>query len=284
MSLPTSAALTPLAAITRVSPTVVRILGLNPGPFTLQGSNIYLVNTRVLVDTGAGEREFPALISPLLVPPTQPPEPLTVIATHSHPDHVGGVHQIAEMCRQSGRPVRFMKRLGPDDAEHGLIPWQPLQDGDIVDGLRVVTTPGHTVDHICLWHEKEQLLFSGDCVLGQGTAVFNDLRTYLSSLEKLLAQFPTLSTILPGHGPVIEDGRKRILSYISHRRQREEEVLAQLPATVDAMAEALYPDVKGAVRDAAKRGILMHIKKLEEEGRAELGSDGLHYKKEAPPL
>ncbi|KAJ3157102.1 Beta-lactamase-like protein 2 [Geranomyces variabilis] len=279
MALPTSATLASLAAISHVAPTVVRILGLNPGPFTLNGTNCYLVSSRVLIDTGAGERDFPALIAPFILPRQSVPEPLTVICTHNHPDHMGGNQQIAEMCRQSGRPVRFMKLPGPDDAQDG-IQWLPLKDGDVVDGVRVIATPGHTPDHICLWYETDKVLFSGDCILGQGTAVFSDLRTYMASLAKLLEQFPTLSVILPGHGPTIENGRERISAYIAHRRQREEEVLARLPATVDALAAALYPDIKGSVKDAAKRGIVMHIKKLEEDGRVELGSDGLHYIKE----
>lgn len=81
-----------------------------------------------------------------------------------------------------------------------------LTDGQeiIVDGakVKVIHTPGHTTDHCILYLDDVEAVFSGDCILGEGTAVFEDLHDYMRSLEQILAIQPAV--IYPGHGNIIQ--------------------------------------------------------------------------------
>lgn len=62
-------------------------------------------------------------------------------------------------------------------------------------------TPGHTTDHVVLVLHEDNSLFSADCILGEGSTVFEDLYEYTKSLQAIQDAKP--SVIYPGHGNII---------------------------------------------------------------------------------
>ena len=66
--------------------------------------------------------------------------------------------------------------------------------------LRVLHTPGHTEDSICLFLKEENSVFSGDTILGGSSGEFIDYSHYIKSLERLKEL--GAERVYPGHGQV----------------------------------------------------------------------------------
>lgn len=267
-------ALPALPNIAVLSPLVTRIMGQNPGPFCLQGTNTYLVGSpsqrdRILIDTGEGFESYATLLHNYLK--TTRFRLSAIVVTHWHPDHVKGVPSILAGLDYS---PSVYKVLNPEkDEPHQK--YTPLKDGDKLNtagvSLDVLHTPGHAKDHVCLWLDEEKCLFTADNVLGHGTTVFEDYHAYLTSLRRMLA-LPSLGRLYPGHGQLVDDGPAKITEYIEHRLEREQQVIEamqSLAQPVESMqltkiiyGESQHPKLYAA----ADRGVQLYLIKLEHDG------------------
>ncbi|XP_043252237.1 endoribonuclease LACTB2 isoform X2 [Colletes gigas] len=256
--------LTDLPLISRLSNRVIRILGCNPGHMTLQGTNTYLVGTgtrRILIDAGEKKtaEEYTKVLCNVLEEEKATIEHL--IITHWHHDHLGGansVYNLVKSMNPTGTSIiwklpRSIEDKGTSEEEKSTN-WQPLTDKQIVEV------------------EDERALFSGDCILGERTAIFEDLYSYMKSLEKMLALKPEV--IYPGHGIVIKDAIASINFYIQHRLKRENDILGVLKEnsktntlTEMDIVKHIYLDTSNIMWEAAAYNIQHHLYKLLKEGK-----------------
>ncbi|KDR18341.1 Beta-lactamase-like protein 2 [Zootermopsis nevadensis] len=230
-----------IPSVSRLSSRIIRVLCCNPGPMTLQGTNTYIIGTgerRILLDAGEqNDIQYMKRLEKVLKEENIDLE--HIIVTHWHHDHIGGVHDVVSRL-DNGCTVWKFKCIDPPDLPlPNNILLNYLKDGEEIrtEGatLRVIHTPGHTKDHIVLSLLEENCLFSGDCILGEGTAVFEDLYDYMNSLQRILELKPTC--MYPGHGPVVEDPLPKIEYYINHRNKREEEIVRVLKEKGTKMSE-----------------------------------------------
>jgi glyoxylase-like metal-dependent hydrolase (beta-lactamase superfamily II) len=236
----------------------VRVLAPNPGPFTLEGTNTWIVGSGpvVVIDPGPDDEAHISAVA------AEASEIAVILVTHGHPDHASGAAVLAERV---GAPVRAFR---PDDGHTSL------RDGEDIevagDRLTTVHTPGHTPDHVVF--VSEGALFTGDAVLGRGTSVIDppegDLAAYLRSLRRMLELEPRV--IYPGHGSVVFEAQAKLREYLAHRALREEQVLAGLAQGAVRPADLvpdIYTDTSTELHPVAERQMLAHLLKLEKDGR-----------------
>lgn len=236
------------------------VLGLraaNPSPFTLDGTNSWLVGRDPvwLIDPG------PALSDHLdaLAAEIEARGGLGGIAlTHDHPDHAASIPALRE---------RFAE--APLAAARGDVSVR-LEPGGRFGPLEVIATPGHSVDHLAF--AVKGVAFTGDAVLGQGSSLIipypGALAAYLESLGRLRER--GFEVLAPGHGPPVFEVQAKLDEYISHRRDRERRLLAALERgrrTVDELLDDAWSDAPAALRPAAEATLAAHLDKLAGEGR-----------------
>jgi glyoxylase-like metal-dependent hydrolase (beta-lactamase superfamily II) len=208
--------------------------------------NIYVIERPeglVLVDCGA-EDLYGLLIAKINEQFCGKPI-IAVLLTHGHADHAGAGSRFLK----AGVPVyanvgdAYMISTGNNflgiSNPFSYTGYQPtgfVKDGDIVFGLRVISTPGHTPGSICFYDDAAKVLFSGDTTIAYARDDFgscdltfeleyatmltldtNSLKAQLGSLRNLQAIVTSQNTsaIFPGHNTTYY-GTTEVKNYLSH--------------------------------------------------------------------
>lgn len=264
-----------------LSPLVQRVVAENPGPFTYTGTGVYIIGTdRVaVIDPGPDLPSHREALNAALDGRTVS----HVLVTHHHLDHTPLAHPLA---KQHGCKVWGISPGGqiPDGGEvrmeagddHGFRADIELEDGQRIEGkdwtVTALHTPGHTSTHVCFALEEENVLFSGDHIMGWSTSVVSppdgSMGDYIAQLKRIAAM--KFKTIIPTHGPEITDPEPFVEAYIKHRETREAQIIAELKAgrtTIIDMVKSMYCDVDERLHPAAAHSVLAHMVHLVEQGR-----------------
>ncbi|WP_419996260.1 MBL fold metallo-hydrolase [Streptomyces boninensis] len=250
----------------------VCVLAPNASPMTLDGTNTWIVaepdsDLAVVIDPGPlDDVHLQAVVDRA----EQMGKRIALtLLTHGHPDHAEGAGRFAELTRTKVRALDPALRLGDEG----------LGAGDVVTTggmeLRVVPTPGHTADSLSFHLPADAAVLTGDTVLGRGTTVVahpdGRLGDYLDSLRRLrsLTVDDGVSTVLPGHGPVLNDAQGVVEFYLAHRANRLAQVETAVENGFKTAAEVVahvYADVDRSLWPAAELSVRAQLEYLEEHG------------------
>ncbi|RZI63212.1 MAG: MBL fold metallo-hydrolase, partial [Variovorax sp.] len=263
-----------------------RLTAPNPSAMTGPGTNSYIVGdaaTGYLVidpgplDAGHIRRLHEATGGDIRM----------IVCTHSHADHSPAALPLQALCEArppilglpsapTAKPTaRFTPDRALDDGERLV-----LQDASrgTAHTLRVVHTPGHAANHLCLVLEEDGLLFSGDHILNGSTTVVDppdgNMTAYLDSLDTLdeVCAAAKVEFILPAHGYVLASARDAIAFLKMHRLRREARILAAMRAQPDGTVEdwlpVAYADVPERMWPVAARSLAAHVERLRERALA----------------
>lgn len=277
----------PYGTLEQVAPGIRRLLAHNPSPFTYKGTGVYVVGDRdvAVIDPGpdsAGHLDhLRAALTGLNV--------THILITHTHNDHSPAARALKAW---TGAPTYGYGPHGSGAAEKGVVveeggdmafvPDIAVRDGDVIEGrgfsFECVHTPGHTSNHICFGWREEKALFTGDHVMGWSTSVIappdGDMTDYLASLEKLLKRDDRI--YWPTHGGPIQNPQALVTGYLSHRREREAQILAALgngANTIPEIVSRVYVGLAPSLFAAAGRSVQAHLLRLEMLGNVEPRGD-----------
>lgn len=147
--------------------------------------------------------------------------PIGILATHGHFDHLMGVGEIQQSLNIdfyiNEKDLFLLNRI-KETAEH-FLGYKPIilpikniksiKNKDFLKiknfRLKIIFTPGHTPGSTCFYFEKENFLFSGDLLFKKGIGrydfSYSNKDELIKSIKKIL-QLPLKTIVYPGHGEI----------------------------------------------------------------------------------
>lgn len=206
-----------------------------------------------------------------------------IIVSHLHNDHHGGEVALQKHLLEKHNQdvpistqkqtaetlshIKFNKFIEDDEVYN-------LQDSNgETFSLHTLHTPGHARGLLAFYDEELGLLISTDNVVGTGTVVIappeGNMQDYLDTLERL-KNLPNLKHLCGSHGSAIFDAKAKIEEYISHRLEREKQIIEAIEngaATPAEIVEKIYLGLKPELIKLAIKSVEAHLERIQVKSK-----------------
>jgi glyoxylase-like metal-dependent hydrolase (beta-lactamase superfamily II) len=237
-----------------------------------------------------------------------------IIITHNHEDHVGLINRISSIkeiplyahkesihrlkrdpeffslriqffnqlyqemgCGAAGeKQVQKLKEAARNNEKNKIrANILPLTDSDMIAGLQVIETPGHSPDHLVFFDAQRKWLFAGDHLISHissnaliepdrnGRRILTLLQ-YIDSLKKCATL--DIETLYPGHGELVYNHRELITTRLHRIDQKAEKILHLIQngiSTASQLALTYYKDKYQSQFALVMSEIIGHLDYLE---------------------
>lgn len=208
-----------------------------------------------------------------------------IIVSHLHPDHFGGETFLQKHLKEKfGLEIPISAHKITAESLAGKVEFQKFiadeqiftlkdKNGESFQ-IKALHTPGHARGHLCFYDEPKCFLLSSDNVIATGSVVIappeGNLVDYLASLERM-KNLPNLRFLCGSHGSAIFNGKAKIEEYISHRLEREKQIVGAIESgakTPSEIVAKVYVGLDEKLVRLAEKSVEAHLEKLQAEAQA----------------
>lgn len=204
-----------------------------------------------------------------------------IIVSHLHNDHHGGEVALQKhLATKHGVKVPISThKLTAEMLSHIKFD-KFVADGDVYNlqdklgeafQLQTLHTPGHARGLLNFYDEQLGFLISTDNVVGTGTVVIappeGNMQDYLDTLNRL-KKLPNLKHLCGSHGSAIFDAKAKIEEYVSHRLEREKQVIEAMEdgaKSAEEIVEKVYVGLKPELIPLAVKSVEAHLERLKSK-------------------
>lgn len=263
------------------------LLADNAKDYTGPGTNTYLVGDDALwlIDPGPDDAaHIDAVVAAVDGRPVA-----GILVTHNHLDHSPAAKPLkslldAPVYGYGGLPEELLQGSDEDIDPH-FVPDNALLGGETIGSgrwrLQVLHTPGHFPNHLCYKLPDQDILFSGDHIMGWSTTVIvpplGNLADYLDSLD--LLEQAGAARLMPSHGDPVDNAASRIKEVRAHRLMRQQQVeellhrgITDPSRIVDALYEGLTPRLVTAAQGCVAAHIELYHQRRAQAERYQSGN------------